>query len=126
MPVGQGLNLERLLLIRGDTPGESLWACEQALRSMPEGIVLALMERVEVSGFELVGDRVTAVMTDSVRVPCETLVLALTIPLVPVFMVLIGMLVIPIGGQPILSHVFAPANVAIQYWMEAFWGLAGL
>jgi glycine/D-amino acid oxidase-like deaminating enzyme len=35
-----------------------------------------IREHVEVSGFELVGDRVRAVMTDSVRVPCETLVLA--------------------------------------------------
>jgi glycine/D-amino acid oxidase-like deaminating enzyme len=35
-----------------------------------------IREGVEVSGFELVGDRVRAVMTDSVRVPCETLVLA--------------------------------------------------
>lgn len=37
---GHGLNLERLLLIRGGCD-QSLWACEQALRSMPEGIVLA-------------------------------------------------------------------------------------
>jgi methylglutamate dehydrogenase subunit A len=35
-----------------------------------------IREGVEVSGFELVGDSVKAVMTDSVRVECETLVLA--------------------------------------------------
>ncbi|MDX1555324.1 MAG: translesion DNA synthesis-associated protein ImuA, partial [Xanthomonadales bacterium] len=38
---GHGLCLERLLLIRTPGAGESLWACEQALRGMPQGIVLA-------------------------------------------------------------------------------------
>jgi cell division inhibitor SulA/protein ImuA len=37
---GQGLCLERLLLVRTAGQDESLWACEQALRSIPEGIVL--------------------------------------------------------------------------------------
>jgi len=42
------------------------------------------------------------------------------------FMVLIGMLVIPVQGQPILGHVFRPAYYLIGIWTESFWGLAGL
>lgn len=38
---GHGLCLDHLLLIRTSGLDESLWACEQALSSMPEGIVLA-------------------------------------------------------------------------------------
>jgi len=38
---GHGLCLEHLLLIKTAGQDESLWACEQALRGMPEGIVLS-------------------------------------------------------------------------------------
>jgi cell division inhibitor SulA/protein ImuA len=43
---GHGLCLERLLLIRTSGRDESLWACEQALRDIPEGIVLAWPEEI--------------------------------------------------------------------------------
>jgi glycine/D-amino acid oxidase-like deaminating enzyme len=46
------------------------------LASRARAAGVRIREGVEVSGFELAGDRVTAVMTDSVRVECETLVLA--------------------------------------------------
>jgi methylglutamate dehydrogenase subunit A len=45
-----------------------------ASRAREAGVTIR--EGVEVSGFEQTGDRVTAVMTDAVRVECETLVLA--------------------------------------------------
>jgi hypothetical protein len=38
---GHGVALERVMLIRTRSPGESLWACEQALRSVRGGAVLA-------------------------------------------------------------------------------------
>lgn len=38
---GQGLDLRHLLLVRTATPAESLWACEQALRGLAGGAVLA-------------------------------------------------------------------------------------
>jgi len=38
---GHGLALERLLLVRSSTAGESLWACEQALHGNQGGAVLA-------------------------------------------------------------------------------------
>jgi len=38
---GHGLNLERLVLIRTQKHDESLWACEQALREIPESVVLS-------------------------------------------------------------------------------------
>jgi hypothetical protein len=38
---GRGLALERLLLVRTQSRGESLWACEQVVRSMPGGALLA-------------------------------------------------------------------------------------
>lgn len=43
---GHGLCLERLLLIRTSGGDESLWACEQALRDMPQGIVLSWPESI--------------------------------------------------------------------------------
>lgn len=43
---GRGLRLERLLLVRTRTEKESLWACEQALRSSRGGAVLAWPERI--------------------------------------------------------------------------------
>lgn len=43
---GHGLCLERLLLIRTRKQQESLWACEQALRSTPGSIVLAWPRRI--------------------------------------------------------------------------------
>src|SRR5690606_19976306 len=41
---GHGLALERLLLVRTASAGESLWACEQALRGSRGGAVLAWPE----------------------------------------------------------------------------------
>jgi len=41
---GHGLALERLLLVRTASAGESLWACEQALRGSRGGAVLAWTE----------------------------------------------------------------------------------
>lgn len=41
---GHGLSLERLLLVRTTSMGESLWACEQALRCSRGGAVLAWPE----------------------------------------------------------------------------------
>jgi hypothetical protein len=41
---GQGLALERLLLVRTASTGESLWACEQALQGSRGGAVLAWPE----------------------------------------------------------------------------------
>jgi len=38
---GYGLALEKLLLIRTQNRGESLWACEQVVRGLPGGAVLA-------------------------------------------------------------------------------------
>lgn len=38
---GHGIALERVLLVRTRTPQESLWACEQALRGVRGGAVLA-------------------------------------------------------------------------------------
>lgn len=38
---GHGIALERVLLVRTHTPQESLWACEQALRGVRGGAVLA-------------------------------------------------------------------------------------
>ena len=38
---GHGLALENLLLIRTQNRGESLWACEQVLRGIPGGAMLA-------------------------------------------------------------------------------------
>ena len=38
---GHGLALEKLLLIRTQNRGESLWACEQVVRGLPRGAVLA-------------------------------------------------------------------------------------
>lgn len=46
---GHGLCLERLLLIRTGGSGESLWACEQALRDIPEGVVLSWPENIRFS-----------------------------------------------------------------------------
>ncbi len=43
---GHGLRLERLLLVRTGSEKESLWACEQALRSSRGGAVLAWPERI--------------------------------------------------------------------------------
>jgi cell division inhibitor SulA/protein ImuA len=43
---GHGVRLDRLLLIRSPCQGESLWACEQALRSMPESVVLTWPETI--------------------------------------------------------------------------------
>jgi hypothetical protein len=43
---GHGLRLERLLLVRTQSEKESLWACEQALRSNRGGAVLAWPERI--------------------------------------------------------------------------------
>ena len=37
---GHGLVLDKLLLVRTQSPGESLWACEQVLRGIPGGAVL--------------------------------------------------------------------------------------
>ncbi len=41
---GHGVALERLMLIRTNTVDESLWACEQALRGVRGGAVLAWQE----------------------------------------------------------------------------------
>jgi protein ImuA len=41
---GHGLTLQRLLLVRTASAGESLWACEQALRDSRGGAVLAWPE----------------------------------------------------------------------------------
>ncbi len=41
---GHGLALERLLVVRTSSAGESLWACEQALRGSRGGAVLAWPE----------------------------------------------------------------------------------
>jgi len=41
---GHGVALERIMLIRTHTPRESLWACEQALRGVRGGAVLAWQE----------------------------------------------------------------------------------
>ena len=41
---GHGVALERVMLIRTDTVQESLWACEQALRGVHGGAVLAWQE----------------------------------------------------------------------------------
>jgi len=38
---GHGVALERVMVIRGNGPGEALWACEQALRGIGGGAVLA-------------------------------------------------------------------------------------
>jgi hypothetical protein len=38
---GHGVALERIMVIRSDNPKQSLWACEQALRGMAGGAVLA-------------------------------------------------------------------------------------
>jgi hypothetical protein len=38
---GHGVALERVLLVRTRTASDSLWACEQALRGVPGGAVLA-------------------------------------------------------------------------------------
>ena len=43
---GHGLRLERLLLVRTRSEKESLWACEQALRSSRGGALLAWPERI--------------------------------------------------------------------------------
>lgn len=43
---GHGLCLERLLLINTKDSDESLWACEQALREIPEGVVLSWPENI--------------------------------------------------------------------------------
>ena len=43
---GHGLRLERLLLVRTQSEKESLWACEQALRSSRGGAVLAWPEQI--------------------------------------------------------------------------------
>lgn len=43
---GHGVCLERLLLIRTKGLGESMWACEQALRDIPDGVVLAWPENI--------------------------------------------------------------------------------
>lgn len=43
---GNGLDLEQLLVIRSGNHKESLWACEQALRSMPGSIVLAWPDEI--------------------------------------------------------------------------------
>jgi hypothetical protein len=45
---GQGVVLERLLVIRTSSAAESLWACEQALRHLRGGVVMAWPET---SGF---------------------------------------------------------------------------
>ena len=42
----RGLSLERLLVVRSRSDKESLWACEQALRSGRGGAVLAWPERI--------------------------------------------------------------------------------
>jgi cell division inhibitor SulA len=41
---GHGIALERVMLIRTASQAESLWACEQALRGVPGGAVLAWQE----------------------------------------------------------------------------------
>ena len=41
---GQGLDLERVLLVHTRGPEESLWACEQALRGPQDGAVLAWLD----------------------------------------------------------------------------------
>jgi hypothetical protein len=38
---GRGLALEKLLLVRTQNRSESLWACEQVVRGMPGGVMLA-------------------------------------------------------------------------------------
>ena len=38
---GRGLALEKLLLVRTHNRSESLWACEQVVRGMPGGVMLA-------------------------------------------------------------------------------------
>ena len=43
---GHGVKLERLLLVRTQCEKESLWACEQALRSGRGGALLAWPERI--------------------------------------------------------------------------------
>lgn len=43
---GRGLALESLLLIRTKSRSESLWACEQVLRGIPGGALLAWPERI--------------------------------------------------------------------------------
>lgn len=43
---GRGLALENLLLIRTQNRSESLWACEQVLRGIPGGAMLAWPERL--------------------------------------------------------------------------------
>lgn len=49
---GQGLELQRLVLIRTRDARESLWACEQALRAACGGVVLAwLTEKKHQAGF---------------------------------------------------------------------------
>ncbi len=46
---GHGLVLDRLLLVRTQNRGESLWACEQVLRGIPGGAVLAWPDTVSFS-----------------------------------------------------------------------------
>jgi len=41
---GHGLELSRLLLVRTASAAESLWACEQGLRGLPGGAVLAWLQ----------------------------------------------------------------------------------
>ena len=43
--IGSGVVLDRLLWVRGGSPREGLWACEQALRDLAGGIVVAWPER---------------------------------------------------------------------------------
>lgn len=45
----RGLALDKVLLIRTQNRSESLWACEQVLRGMPGGAVLAWPENISFS-----------------------------------------------------------------------------
>lgn len=46
---GRGLVLERVLLVRTQSRDESLWACEQVLRGIPGGAMLAWPDKISFS-----------------------------------------------------------------------------
>ncbi len=46
---GHGLDLEKLLLVRTQSKQESLWACEQVVRGMPGGAMLAWPDEISFS-----------------------------------------------------------------------------
>ena len=46
---GRGLSLDRVLLVRTQSRDESLWACEQVLRGIPGGAMLAWPDKISFS-----------------------------------------------------------------------------